>query len=116
MHLLRCVIIVLLLACANAYAQQSNLQAQLAVVVEQMKLGTAAHGVRDFSRALDHYQKALAAADQIADERMQSRLPRLLDAIGECHRTLGNNADSIPYYQRSLALREKFLGADNPEV
>jgi hypothetical protein len=61
-------------------------------------------------------QSHLRAVTDVAQQREDARAASLCGILGDYLRMIGDYAAAQPYSQRALALRERVLGPDHPEV
>ena len=67
-----------------------------------------------YDRAVEAALKALEVAEQVGPDHLA--LARSLNKLAEIYKTQGDYAKAEPLYNRSLAIRERTLRYDHPDV
>ena len=76
--------------------------------------GRAAYERADYPRAQKMFAAAVTAAERFGDDDL--RLARSLNNLAAAYAAQGKYAEAEPLYQRALAILEKVLGPDHPDV
>ena len=76
--------------------------------------GTKAYQQGDYVEAEKQFKTAISEAGKFGEQ--DQRLAASLNNLAELYRTQGNYAQAEPLYKRSLAIYEKALGPEHPDV
>ena len=81
---------------------------------EHWKQGEQLLREREFASAMLEYQSALFEAEKFGEQ--DSRLPQTLTRLAALYDAQGSWDKALPLLERSLAIQEKILGPDHPDL
>ena len=81
---------------------------------EYMEAAGKAYQQADYARAEKLVKAALREAEKFGEQ--DPRFATSLNNLAELYRVQGKYVEAEPLYQRSLAIREKALGPEHPQV